>query len=179
MLAVVALAMWALKRHYSTADVESLTWILKPVAALSGVATGVGFEWEPGSGYLARERFFVIAKPCAGVNFMLAAFGMIGFLLAERVRSWKSVAGLVALAAGTSYVAAIAANTLRIVVALWLLAHPVRSAFWTEARLHRLEGVAIYFGMLVALHLVVTRAARLVQRRPPELLAGSAAEGVS
>ena len=84
LLAVIALAMWGLKRHYAMAEVGELCWILKPVASLSALTSGVQFEWEPGSGYLSRERLFVIAKPCAGVNFMLAALGMVGFLLSER-----------------------------------------------------------------------------------------------
>ena len=52
------------------------------------------------------------------------------------------------------------ANTARVAVALWLAGHPYASDFWTPARVHRFEGIAVYFGMLAALPAVVQRAAR-------------------
>jgi exosortase K len=159
MVIVTAVAIWALKRHYSTAEVGELTWILKPVATLSTLASGAAFEWEPGAGYLSRERLFLIAKPCAGVNFMLAAFGMVGFLLSARARTWRDGPKLFALSLVVGYIATVLANTVRIVVALWLAAHPLAIGWWTAARIHRIEGVFVYFGMLVALHALVQRTA--------------------
>jgi len=158
-LAVTALAMWAIKRHYAEADVGQLSWILKPVAYLATALTGVSFEWESGSGYLSREHLFVIAKPCAGVNFMLAALAMVGVLLSKRAVSWRASAHLFLLCIGIAYAATVVANTARIAVALWLAAHPFASDFWTPARVHRIEGIGVYFGMLVALHALVQRLA--------------------
>jgi exosortase K len=154
---MTALAMWGIKRHYANADVADLSWILEPVARLTGLVSGVTFEWEAGSGYLCRERFFVIAKPCAGVNFLLAAFGMVAFLLSDRARSLRTSAGLTLISLTIAYMAAIGANTLRIAVALAIAAHPLTSAWLTAARIHRFEGVAVYFGMLALLHLGVQR----------------------
>ena len=76
LLLAVALVMWAIKRYYSDAAVDDLRWVLGPTARLVTVATGVPFEWEAGQGYLSRERLFLIEKVCAGLNFMIAAFGM-------------------------------------------------------------------------------------------------------
>jgi exosortase K len=160
LLAVIALAMWGLKRHYAMAEVGDLSWILKPVANLSALVSGARFEWEPGSGYLARERLFVIAKPCAGVNFMLAALAMVGFLLSKRAVAWSASAGLLALCLGLAYAATVIANTARIAVALWLTTHPLTTDFWTAARVHRVEGIGVYFGMLVLLHVLLQRLAR-------------------
>ena len=159
-MAVIALAMWGLKRHYATAEVGELSWILHPVARLSALVSGADFEWEPGSGFLSRERFFVIAKPCAGINFMLAALAAVGFLLSEGAVSWRASTWRAALTVGIAFLATVIANTIRIVVALWLTAHPLVTNFWTAARIHRLEGIAVYFGALVALHLLVERFAR-------------------
>jgi exosortase K len=156
-LAVIALAMWGIKRHYASADVADLSWMLKPVARLTALVTGATFEWEAGSGYLCRERFFVIAKPCAGVNFLLAAFGMVGFLLSERVRSLRTGAGLAAVSLVLAYLTALFANTLRISVALAIAAHASYSGWLSAGRVHRVEGVAVYFGMLVLLHLLMKR----------------------
>jgi exosortase K len=157
LLTVIALAMWGLKRHYASADVTDLGWILKPVASLSALVSGATFEWEPGSGYLSRERFFVIAKPCAGINFMLAALGMMGFLLSERARSWRATANLAALSLAVGYATTVLANTVRIAGALWLAAHPIATGYFNAARIHRLEGIVVYFGMLALLHVVVER----------------------
>ena len=158
LLAVTALAVWALKRHYASASVDDLCWILNPVAALADLATGAHFEWEPGWGHLSRDRLFVIAKPCAGINFMLAALAMLGFLLSEDARSWRGAAFRAALTGIAAYAAAILANTFRIVAALWMAAHPLGGAWWTAPRVHRLEGIAVYFGVLALLHVVVRRA---------------------
>jgi exosortase K len=157
MLTVITIGLWALKRHYATAGVGELAWILRPVASLSALWSGATFEWEPGAGYLSRDRLFLIAKPCAGVNFMLAAVGMVGFLLSRRALSWRSAAMLIAQSVVAGYAAAVLANTLRIVVALWLAAHPLATGWWTAARIHRLEGIAVYFGVLVAVHFFVQR----------------------
>jgi exosortase K len=82
-LAVAAAALFALKRHYSTATVEDLRWILWPTSHLAGLATGTEFEFQAGEGYLSRERLFLIEKSCAGVNFMIAALGMVAFGLSH------------------------------------------------------------------------------------------------
>jgi exosortase K len=162
-LAAIAFAMWGLKRHYATAEVGELSWILKPVASLSAIVSGARFEWEPGAGFLSRDRFFVIAKPCAGVNFMLAALGLVGWRLSQRASSWRVSASLFVLSLGIAYSAALIANTTRIAVALWLTAHPFTTDFWTPARIHRLQGITVYFGMLVALHALAQRVANRCQ----------------
>jgi exosortase K len=91
------------------------------------------------------------------VNFLLAAFGMVGFLLSERVRSLRAGAGLAAVSLMLAYLAAVFANTLRITVALAVTAHPLNRGWLTAGRIHRLEGVVVYFGTLALLHLVVQR----------------------
>ena len=92
LLACVLTLAWALKRHYAAADVGDLGWVLTPVTRLTTLVTGMSFEWESGAGYLARDEMFLIAKPCAGVNFMIAAFVMTGILLSSMATSWKSAA---------------------------------------------------------------------------------------
>ena len=47
--------------------------------------TGTTFAWQPGEGYFSRERLFLIEKSCAGINFMIAAFGMLVLALLHRV----------------------------------------------------------------------------------------------
>jgi exosortase K len=156
-LAIAILIAWGLKRHYSDARTDDLTWILGPTARVVGVVTGTTFAPEPGEGYLSRDRLFVIEKACAGINFMIAAFGMLVFALRHRIGSPMSAACVLAVCLLASYSTAVVVNALRIVVALWLAAHPVAPSLLSAAGVHRLEGIAVYFGGLVLLFELVRR----------------------
>jgi exosortase K len=176
-LSLVALTMWAMKRYYTAATVDELQWILGPTATLVTALTGVGFEWEPGQGYLSRERFFLIAKACAGINFMIAAFGMMAIVRGRRVTSCRAAAGILLMCVLASYSAAVCVNAARIAVAMWLAAHPAGFAGMTAAQVHRVEGIACYFGGLVLLYQLVQYADRPPSHRPiPACFGGQAPE---
>jgi len=141
-----------LKHHYAEARAEDLAWILGPTSRLAGAMAGTSFVSQPGEGYFSREHLFVIAKACAGVNFMLAAFGMLVLALLHRAGSLLSAAGVLGASLFASYGAAVLVNAVRIVAALWLAAHPVAGSVFTAAEVHRLEGISVYFGGLVLLY---------------------------
>lgn len=153
-LAVAVMAMWGLKRHYADARAEDLVWILSPTARLVGAVTGDSFVLEPGEGYLSRDRMFVIEKSCAGINFMIAAFGMSAFALRRRVQSVASGATVLAASLTAAYAAAVLVNAVRITIAMWLTVHPTGI---DAHHLHRLEGIVVYFGGLAFLYHVVQR----------------------
>ena len=154
-LTVVALVVWGLKRHYSDASADDLWWILSPTAQLAGIVTSTAFAASPGEGYVSHERLFLIEKSCAGINFMIAAFGMSAFALIHRVGSGISGAWVLGVSLWAGYVAAVLVNATRIALALWLATHPVGLSIFTAAEIHRLEGIAVYFGGLVLLHELV------------------------
>jgi len=56
-----------------------------------------------------------------------------------------------------SYLAAVAVNTARIALAMWLAAHPATLPAFNAADVHRLEGIVVYFGSLVLLYELVQR----------------------
>lgn len=151
-LAVAALMAWGLKHHYSTASTDSLRWMLAPTAHVVGATTGTTFEAVAGEGYVSRERLFVIEKSCAGVNFMIAAFAMLVFTVQHRVTSARSAAGVLVGSLAASYGAAVLVNATRIVVAMWLVAHPLTASGLTAAEVHRLEGITVYFAGLMVLY---------------------------
>ena len=122
-------------------------------------ATGVAFVEVPGEGYVSHARFFVIEKACAGVNFMLAAFGLVVLARVSRVPTAGAGAALIAASLGISYLTAILVNATRIAIALWLAAHPAAFSM-SAAQVHRIEGIVVYFGALVLLHELVQRAGR-------------------
>jgi exosortase K len=155
--AVVVLIIWRLKRYYADARVDDLRWILAPTTRVVAALTGVRFEWDAGQGYFSRERLFVIAKVCAGINFLIAAFGLTAWMLARRVVSAASLAAVLAVSVLTAYSAAVVVNAARISFALWLTAHPGEHALMTAAQAHRVEGIAFYFGGLLLLYAFLTR----------------------
>jgi exosortase K len=168
-LTVVVLAIWGMKRYYADARADDLWWILSPTARLAGVMTGTAFAMTPGEGYFSHERLFLIEKSCAGINFMIAAFGMVTFALFHRVGSRVSGARVLGASLLASYSAAVLVNAARIAIAMWLAAHPVAASTFTAAQVHRLEGITVYFGGLMLLYELVQRVDRraALQRRAP------------
>lgn len=155
---------WALKRHYAEARADDLWWVLTPTARLAGVITGAAFEMQPGEGYLSRERMFLIEKSCAGVNFIIAAFGMLMFARFHRVASPLSAARLLAASVLVAYLVTVMVNTVRIAIAMWLAAHPVARSTLSAAEVHRIEGIVVYFGGLVLLYELTVRFDRRAPR---------------
>ena len=164
-LVLMGLLLFALKSHYSTAEVEDLRWILWPTSTLVGRLCGSAFEFERGAGYLSREQLFLIEKSCAGLNFMIAAAGLTAFVLSRDGRRARPAAWIVAESLGLGYAAAVLVNAIRILIAIRLPAD-LESGWWTASRIHRLEGIAVYFGGLLVLNLVVRGWTR---SRPPGL----------
>ena len=159
-LAVAALIIWGLKRHYADARPDDLTWILTPTAQLVGVVTGTTFTLQPGEGYFSRERLFLIEKSCAGINFMVAGFGMLVLALFHRVRSATSAAEVLGVSVLASYLTAVVVNAVRIAIAMWLAAHSAVLPGISAADVHRVEGIVVYFGGLVLLYELARRLER-------------------
>jgi len=156
-LAVMALVIWGSKRHYSDARADDLWWILSPTARLVGVMTGTAFAPIPGEGYFSRDQLFLIEKSCAGINFMVAAFGMLVLALFHRIGSAVSGASVLALSLLAGYWTAVLVNATRITIAMWLAAHPLGPSPLTAADVHRVEGIVVYFAGLVLLYEAVRR----------------------
>jgi exosortase K len=156
-LAIFALLIaWAMKRHYADARADELWWVLSPTARLVGAMTGTAFTQTTGEGYFSYERLFLIEKSCAGINFMIAAFGML-FALSHRVGSGISIVRILGVSLVASYSATVIVNAVRITIAMWLAAHPVAPSALGAAGLHRLEGITVYFAGLVLLYELVRR----------------------
>ena len=156
-LLLVLLCALALKFYYSTATAGDLRWILAPTTTLVELLSGRRFAFESYAGYMTSDRTFVIAVPCAGVNFLITAFLMLTLrrFWRERFRaiSWR----FLPVAAGMAYVSTLIANTVRICLALELRAQSIEISGLTGAQLHRLEGVVVYFGFLLLLFLLTER----------------------
>jgi exosortase K len=151
---LVLICAFTLKLYYSTASADQLRWILAPTTALVELLSGASFEFESRAGYISRERGFLIANSCSGVNFLITAFLMLSMrkLLGDRSKNigW----GFIPTAAVIAYLVTLVANTARIYIALRLRQMPADAGWLSPDQLHRFEGVFIYFGFLLLLYLV-------------------------
>jgi exosortase K len=155
-LAVVA------KAFYSVAGVGELMWILAPSAGLARLAGGIDLVYEPGAGFISHAHHMVVGPACAGVNFMVICFLALYFSFAARCGGrirW------LASAIGLAFASAIIANALRIVVSSHLWNADFYLGWMTREEMHRLAGVLIYFGSLLALWMAVDSAVRAGERR--------------
>jgi exosortase K len=156
-LALVALCALALKQYYSTATANELRWILAPTTFIVGFLSGRSFEFESYTGYMSSDHTFVIAVPCAGVNFLIMAFVMLALRRLWRARfhsvSWRFLPISIAVA----YAATVIANAVRICVALEIQRRSVELSWLTANQLHRLEGIVVYFGFLMLLFWLMER----------------------
>jgi exosortase K len=167
-VAVILAAAFALKYFYSTASVNGLRWILAPTAFLVEVITGTQFRFESQAGYLSDDRTFLIAQPCSGVNFLIIAFLVLA--IGNLRRAWPQSIGWrsILVAAGVAYVATLAANTTRIVVALKMRGLDFG---YDYEDVHRIEGIIVYFGFLLLLFLASEKYAA-TDRHGPQVSRG-------
>jgi exosortase K len=156
-LAIVMLCALALKQYYSTATANELRWILAPTTLIVELLSGRSFVFESYTGYMSSDQRFVIAVPCAGVNFLITAFVMLALRRLWNGRfesvSWRFLPVSMAM----SYVVTVIANAIRIVIALEIQRRSLEVGWLTENQLHRLEGIVVYFGFLMLLFVVMER----------------------
>jgi len=156
-LLVVLLVALGLKQYYSTASANQLRWILAPTATLVALVTGESFQFESYAGYITSDHAFLIAPACAGVNFLIASFLMLAlrrlWLDREAKISWR----FIPTTAFVAYLATLAANAVRIAIAIRLKRMPPQFGAFSPAELHRLVGIFVYFGFLLLLFMVSER----------------------
>ncbi len=142
------LVMVAIKGHYSTASAGQLTWMLAPTARLTAWITSAQPVWEAGTGYVDFGTGIIIAPACAGINFMIMAFGLAAFIGLLRIDRLTPLLAWLVLSLATAYGLALVVNTVRIVVSMALYQSGIHWAWFTVGRVHRLAGVGIYLGAL-------------------------------
>jgi len=162
-LLLVLLCALALKFYYANATADELLWILAPTTALVELLSGRSFAFESYTGYVSSDHRFVIAVPCAGVNFLITAFLMLGLRRLWRDRFQRVSWTFLPIAAAMALAATLIANTTRICIALEMQRRSVDVDGLSGNQLHRLEGIVIYFGFLLLLFMLTER---MESRRP-------------
>jgi exosortase K len=146
--AVSLLIMLALKHHYSLASADQLTWILAPTAKLVAWITPAHPVYECGVGYVDFGQGIIVAPACAGVNFMIMAFGLAALCCMTGIS--RPPALLICLAASlfSAYGYTLLVNAVRIGLSMMLYRADIYGQWLTAQRLHRLAGIGLYLGAL-------------------------------
>ena len=153
-LSLVLVIAGGLKLYYSTASVNGLRWVLAPTAFLVEIATGETFRFESYAGYMNGDHSFLIAASCSGVNFLITAFVLISIVKFWKERYEDSSWTIIPSAFAAAYLTTIAANTVRIAVALRLHRMGPGMIWINPEQVHRIEGIFIYFGFLILLFVI-------------------------
>ena len=151
---VVALG---LKHHYSQAGSDDLVWILRPIADLVAHISGIQFESEANTGFVNRGYGIIIAPSCAGINFLIMAFCMAVFSSIHVIKHCGSKLLWLAASLVCAYILAVAVNTLRIIAAIYSYNADIYFGWFTPARVHRLEGIVIYFFFLCLFYMIIIK----------------------
>jgi len=152
----VLLICFILKKYYSSADSQSLIWILAPTAHLVELFSGLAFVNEPGLGWFNQLHEVLIAPSCGGVNFLIIIFCMSSFQIifnqvsGFRLLVWAGCAGLAA------YAVTLLVNSVRIWLSILLLQADIYSDWLTPEALHRIGGVTLYYLVLCFYYLFIS-----------------------
>lgn len=152
----VLLLAYLLKKYYSSADSQSLFWILAPTAHLVELFSGLTFVNEPGIGWFNQLHEVVIAPSCSGVNFLIMMFCMSSFQIIFSSYSGCTLFILTAFAGVAGYVVTLVVNALRIWLAIILYRADIYSGWLTPDALHRIAGVVLYYLVLCFFYLSVS-----------------------
>jgi exosortase K len=128
--------------------------MLAPTTFLVELASGKQFTFESHAGYMSTDHTFLIAGSCAGVNFLITAFLLLTLERLWRNRSKSISWSFLPVAALMAYIATLLANTIRISIALQLQRNELDMAWLNPEQVHRLEGICVYFGVLMLLYVL-------------------------
>jgi exosortase K len=134
----------ALKYHYHHASSRELGWVLGPTVALVTAVTGVEFVFEPGAGWISLQERLIIARSCAGINFLIVCFLSLTVLAATESQGRRFHPAWLPATFCFAYGSTLAVNALRITAAIFIARTNLLSEWIDAESLHRLEGVAIY-----------------------------------
>ncbi len=156
---------FGLKYHYSHASSDGLTWVLKPTAMLVMYLDDLAFVYETHTGFISREDGIIIAPSCAGINFMIVALLMAGWSGIFRLKTGWRIPVWIGLTGISVYGLTLVVNAIRIMGAIRLYAADICQGWLTPARIHRLEGIGVYFLALCLFHLATQSMLTIFIRR--------------
>ena len=139
------------------ASVDDLDFIIGPTAWWTETLSGNTFKRVPGLGYINNTNEFIIVSSCSGINFLIVLFSTLLYSFIHRLSTKKGKLLWLVFGLLFSYIITIGVNGLRIILSMYLFNLNIYGAFITPERVHRLEGVVVYFVSLFILFLLLDR----------------------
>ena len=149
-MALVLALCTVIKYFFAEADSRQLDWLLRPTSHLVAWFSHLHFvSWDT-FGYYNEMQRILIAPACSGLNFFLILLATGACLV---VTSLACSARQILWLAGTALAAyglTLMVNTMRILLAIFLYQQNLGIGPISPERLHRIEGVVIYYVCLCA-----------------------------
>jgi exosortase K len=146
-----------LKYYYSGASSDALNWILVPTSRLVECLSGIHFQRELHAGLVSHSHRYIIAPPCAGINFLTIAFSTFFFSFTYRFKGIERKLLWLGISLGMTYLLTLGANAFRVIAAIYLYQADIYGGWMTPERVHRIGGTLIYFVFLLFAFTTVER----------------------
>lgn len=141
---------------YLYGDLQSLLFILKPVAVLVTLFTGQEYTYYRDIGFINNSEQINIGRECVGINFYTILFLMLIFTYIKRI---KGKGNRYIFFAGTfiiSYIVTILVNASRIIASLSIVGLNIFPHRY-EAIVHQSMGILFFLGYLIFIQLITTK----------------------
>lgn len=151
---IAAAVFFALKAYLFFAEGQMLLFLLKPVSALTGLATATNPIYVAGDGYHIEELNIIIDNSCSGYNFMLICFAVLAVAFLDKLIIGAHKAMAVPVALASAYVLTLFVNSARIVSAVNLsrMFPAIKNYPWS----HEALGAFIYLSFLLIAYQLAT-----------------------
>jgi exosortase K len=163
-MAAIIAGVIAIKWCFADASAAQLDWLLRPASHLVTLCSGLLFTRLEGLGYYNAAREILIAPACSGLNFFLILLAT-GWCLAVRCPPPARPAWWFAGIAACAYGFGLAVNTGRILIAIFLYHRQITWGVFNPERLHRLEGVLVYYLCLCLFAMLLSALLRRCRQR--------------
>src|SRR5262249_42741690 len=117
--------------------------------------SGIRFVEELHAGFINRSHRILIAPACAGVNFLIIAFGAAVISGLLHIKKMALQFAWLAAALIAAYVLTIFVNAVRITISIYSYEGRLFSSWLDPARLPLLEGVLIYSFFLCLFYRII------------------------
>lgn len=150
------------KLFYNSCDVSELKFMLAPVAKLTGLFTGIVFEFVNGVGYYGYDSSIIIGEGCAGLNFFIILMCMLVFSFVRYFKGNRSKILAFFAFIAASYVFTVIINSFRIISSITIMELDFLSKVIDKEVLHKATGVIVYFFFLAAVYCLIFKFIRKV-----------------
>jgi len=143
------------KLYFPLANFAFFTFLLWPVAQITGTVIGLPMDYLPGTGYYFSNYNVLIDKSCSGYNFLLLSFMIFVFFLTLKLKTRIPAFWTISISLFLSYVLTLLANTSRILISMLF----TKNSFffeWVDSRiLHESIGVFCFLSFVIVATLIL------------------------